>query len=422
MMERYAAAKTYTDTGVVQITHGSHVESTNTPARQVSFATAFDREANRFRFDMRFDDQRAVDPVRSTFWRTGPGPLNTWWSDRAVIERVSLEDALYYAGGRSGGASFRIPALLLGKTNWGLDGLEFQVLRKEIVKGRACYVLSASQGETNVTLWIAQDDHALLKIASGSDSNHSTIQYTPRFDEALAEQRFAVAPATRDVPGDSCVGRGVVADGSDPLIDDIADGDIRLRPADHRRGHWWTFGDEGCYVTPQDSAHAAAPGGKNSERFAMYVQAKNCTQWGFGIGFALNEAPARCAYDASVYDGIYFWARSGAEPVQIHFTVGSRKTQPIAYGGDGTCEASGRASCWAAHWAEITLTPEWKAYAFTWKALKDPSWPLKTPFDVKEITSMGWTATSASPKTERAIWIGRVGFFKGAPPKSPFGN
>jgi hypothetical protein len=245
-----------------------------------------------------------------------------------------------------------------------------------------------------------------------------TTEFAPRFDTKIADARFELTPPELQAPRDVCLGRAVVADGSEPLIEDFEDTTGQLANADHRTGRWWVFGDEGCVRTPVDP-HVDPPEGANPSRSALHVAAYDCRNWGFGLGFALNGAAGRCAYDASVYDGISFWARSGGLDVTARFTVGTRQTQPFAYGGDGSCEAAGNRGCWDQYSAPIALTPDWRQYALSWADLHFPSSGPAVPFDVKQLTSIA-LSTTAEPTIVREIWLDQVSFFKGKPAASPF--
>jgi hypothetical protein len=177
--------------------------------------------------------------------------------------------------------------------------------------------------------------------------------------------------------------------------------------------HVWSSGQ------PPVDPRVGPPEGANPSRLALHVAAYDCRTWGFGLGFALNGAAGRCAYDASVYDGISFWARSGGLDVTARLTVGTRQTQPFAYGGDGSCEAAGNRGCWDQYSVPIALTPDWRQYALSWADLRFPSSGKAVPFDIKQLTSIA-LSTTAEPTIVREIWLDQVSFFKGKPAASPF--
>ncbi|HWZ91267.1 MAG TPA: hypothetical protein VNW92_20540, partial [Polyangiaceae bacterium] len=245
------------------------------------------------------------------------------------------------------------------------------------------------------------------------------VDFTPTIGGRIPESSFAFAPPSVRPAVDRCAGREAVATGGDPVIDSFEAANGFLPPVDHRVGRWWVYGDEGCVVLPQ-RAHADAPGGENPSHFALHVAASDCTEWGFGLGFALNLAGSRCSYDASIYDGIYFWARSGEDPVEARFNVGTRQTEPFDYGGDGSCEGKGGGlSCWDQHSVALTLTANWRQFAYTWAELKQMGWGYAAIFDPKALTSVGLSAPQ-QPSKRREMWLDQVSFFKGQAPPSPF--
>jgi hypothetical protein len=216
----------------------------------------------------------------------------------------------------------------------------------------------------------------------------------------IADARFELTPPELQARRDVCLGRAVVADGSEPLIDDFEDTTSHLAYADHRTGRWWVFGDEGCVRTPVDP-RVGPPEGANPSRLALHVAAYDCRTCGFGLGFALNGATGRCAYDASAYDGISFWARSGGLGVTARLTVGTRQTQPFAYGGDGSCEAAGNRACWDQY---SVPSPSRMSGDSTpsWADLRFPSSGPAVPLDVKRLTSIA-LSTTAEPTIVREI-------------------
>jgi hypothetical protein len=148
----------------------------------------------------------------------------------------------------------------------------------------------------------------------------------------------------------------------------------------------------------------------------MRVEGHGCTDWGFGVGAQLHhvEGPS-CAYNATVYDGIYFWARSGKGPASVRFQAGTRQTIPSHYGGDGSCETKTDKDCWDYHSAPVALTPDWKIYAFKWADLKQAGWGKPATFDAALLTNLQWQSDAKNAQVE--IWVDQVGFFKGDYPK-----
>jgi hypothetical protein len=195
------------------------------------------------------------------------------------------------------------------------------------------------------------------------------------------------------------------------LVDDVEDGDLMIRPVDMRSGPWWIASDN-CSYLPPPAPEAPPPG--NGSVAAIHFVVSGCTSWGFVAGLLLNTPDKPCTYDASYYDGIYFWAKSSGAAVSIRFTPETTKTIPIENGGDGTCEASG--TCWQSHGVDLVFDANWRLYAMKWSDLLQPS-PVQTvAFDPSIIMHFKW-AGFAGPDYD--LWIDQVGFFKGEAPLSP---
>jgi hypothetical protein len=244
-----------------------------------------------------------------------------------------------------------------------------------------------------------------------TQSHELSVQYQPSFDAEIPAEHFAFKPPREEPFPDHCAELGVSAISTDAMIDDLEDGDEVIRPADQRRGFWWTFGDEGCPGGAEDVT--APPGAGNPSRFAARVGAKNCSSWGFGMGFPLNWHSGRCAYDVSAYDGVTFWARAGdgTADLPIKFVFGMRETLPREHGGDGTCEPP---KCWDEHAVRITLGRDWKQYSFVWADFKQAGHGPQVAFNPKHVVALNWGA-DATPSTYREFWLDNVAFFKGSP-------
>jgi hypothetical protein len=223
---------------------------------------------------------------------------------------------------------------------------------------------------------------------------------------------------------DFCAGRDVVATGAPGLIDDFEDGDNQVLANDGRSGIWVLYAD-GC--TPsQPVLHPLpeAPSPGNASKMAFHVTGTGCKTIhdiaafnGYGDG--VNGG--NCAYDASAYDGIYFWAIGAG--IRVDLLVGLRTTVPAIYGGDGSCATDGMTKgCFDHYSVSKALTGEWKQYSFTWNQLHQQGWGTKAAWNVKIVTDFT-VAASNNDSTDPQIdfSIDNVGFFKGTPPTEPPG-
>jgi hypothetical protein len=231
-----------------------------------------------------------------------------------------------------------------------------------------------------------------------------------------------VAGAAIILPGDSCISLGTVADGSDGLVDDLEDGDDLTRFADHRAGAWWTAAGDGCEVvpTPGFAALPAPPSGSNVSLYAMQVSGANCSPstWGLNTGLGLNIVDRyACAYDASVYDGVQFWAMGLG--VQLLTQVATRQTLPELYGGDGSCDGftGTTTGCWDNFGVTFGLSGQWALYAYSWDDLMQAGWGTRVPFDVTQTAELIFQVPATTSTTTFAI--DDVRFYRGSPDPTP---
>ncbi|WP_437652623.1 hypothetical protein [Sorangium sp. So ce1182] len=115
------------------------------------------------------------------------------------------------------------------------------------------------------------------------------------------------------------------------LIDDLEDGNNRIKYTEGRHAYWFVFNDgTGGVQAPTDSARIVSaidpprPGidGEISKK-AMRTSGEGFTGWGAGVGTDLNSA----FYDASEYRGITFWARAdGDSPTELNVDFVDRQT------------------------------------------------------------------------------------------------
>jgi hypothetical protein len=254
---------------------------------------------------------------------------------------------------------------------------------------------------------------------SGGDSSVGGSAGTGDSDAAAGSGGGAVA--------NKCAAMIPAGMGTTPLIEDFEDGDVSILKNESRTGGWRFDTDRtaGGIVTP-DPLVTAAPDGLNTTKGALHIKADGFTSlWGVSIFAFLNELPDdaampwkaySCGYNASAYDGIYFWAKAVGNSVgkKVMFNVQTRQVIPGDQGGDGTCT-----TCFDAHFVMITLTGEWAQYSAQWKDLKQGTFGVpKAPFDPSQIGRVAFNVGNLDMPGD--IWLDQVGFFKGAPPASPY--
>ncbi len=424
MLARYAGARTYEDDGTATMI--SHFQRRQDTTWRMQFQTAFERETNGFSFVARPGDQattaRTGGAGMIAIWRPVLEEAKAWWSGRPAVYHSSVRDAAELYSFLTGGVSSTVPLLLLGHPGK-LAARKFQVVGDEVVNGVPCVKVSAVN-RPPVELWIGKSDYSLrrawglwLVTAKPPYDLEVQVEYTPKFDGQLAPARFVFAPPVVEPLRDACVDRGVASDGSDPVIDDLEDGDLSIRKVDQRLGYWWRYGDDDCDVTGKNTPEA--PGGDNPSGYAVHVAGQKCGSWGFGIGLGLNVVDGHCGYDAGAYDGVSFWARTGYTTETVSFNVATRQTVPLEFGGDGSCDAAEK-HCWDEFATNVQVTPDWHAYSFKWAVLRQAGFGNPVAFDVKQLVALMWQTPTRADGSLSELWLDQVSFFKGAPPASPF--
>ncbi len=193
------------------------------------------------------------------------------------------------------------------------------------------------------------------------------------------------APASGGSPGAGgsgvttvCTGSETAATGTDPLIDDLEDGDNAAPEVDGRLGYWYTYND-GSSDANQEPVGDFVPTneGYNSSYSAWTSGDAGFTEWGAGLGINLNTVgDDGCAYDASVYDGISLCVR-GTGSVSLRVTTNA--TVPTTRGGQCT------ESCDDHFAADITLSDTWECRQIAWSDLSQEGWGTDATFNPAEI-------------------------------------
>lgn len=176
---------------------------------------------------------------------------------------------------------------------------------------------------------------------------------------AVGQERTAFGPGPVLLPPDVC--EPVSATGISPLIDDFEDGDARVLLSDGRDGAWHAAHD-GTGEINLTEPPIPELGGANGSTRAMHLSGSGFTEWGAGLNIDLREA-AR-PYDASVHQGVSFWAR-GVN--RLRFTL----IQANLSSGQQTCgEGCTLATeCNLFYTTELTLSDVWTQLFVPWTLL-----------------------------------------------------
>jgi hypothetical protein len=192
------------------------------------------------------------------------------------------------------------------------------------------------------------------------------------------------------------------ADGTatEVLIDDMEDGDHVIRPIGSRIGYWFTYNDGTATQMPSGATFTQTAGMGESATSTKFAETSGpaFTSWGAGIGFDFNNSSSKsCAYDASAYTGIKFWAKGN---VVIRATVKIPGTTAKKTNGSdvGTCVASTTAMC-DDHYGLTTaaLTTTWKQFTLDFATFTQEGWGTKAAFDAKSVIAMQFQVAKALP-------------------------
>ncbi|MGC4092792.1 MAG: hypothetical protein QM756_33895 [Polyangiaceae bacterium] len=194
-----------------------------------------------------------------------------------------------------------------------------------------------------------------------------------------------------------CVGS--VASGTDPVVDDFADGDLAARFVEGRQGYWIHM--------RSDVTGAPAPS-VLLEQSNYYLSLAGALVTGSQYPWAnlkvelraigTSAASASCVYDASKYHGLRFRARGA--PVRFSVEMDLNIPAVNNYGAPGACTATPEADCYARNGALVPLTASWASYEYTW-AMLTPSYisSWNPPFSAARLVGIYFEAV---PETTSA--------------------
>lgn len=169
---------------------------------------------------------------------------------------------------------------------------------------------------------------------------------------------------------------------TDLSIDDFEDGDGTIQALGSRKGYWYTFNDMTSVQVPTSSATVpfapVAGGYPTTSKFTAKTSGPAFTIWGAGIGFHFNEvASAPCAYNATAYSGIKFWAKSTA-PFKAMVQIPATTAKTLA-----TDDAACAAMCNDHFFLAVPITAAWTQYTIDFAAatFKQEGWGSPATFD-----------------------------------------
>jgi hypothetical protein len=230
--------------------------------------------------------------------------------------------------------------------------------------------------------------------AATADDPLAAANALVRVREALDRIEAASAGASRAIdaagrprersgsPDNECT--PLVSTGTGQLIDDFEDGNTQVLPYDQRDGYWHIIRDDSADADlSMDEPPVPDSGGVNGSRNQMHLSGSGFISW--GAGFSLDLRQEANPYDASLDQGIEFWAR-GTTPLRLVFIQ-----QNLLLGhACGRCvEASGE--CGVFYGAEVNLGEEWSKFTIPWSSLRQSS-AGSTPFAPGQLMTIKFEA------------------------------
>ncbi|WP_437590914.1 hypothetical protein [Sorangium sp. So ce1000] len=216
-------------------------------------------------------------------------------------------------------------------------------------------------------------------------------------------------------------GEGVVPTDVE-LIDDMEDGDSAIEETGGRVGYWYSFNDGTGTQTPPVYTEEmpvgfipeelAEPRGEST--MAMHTFGSGFTEWGAGVGFALNGPDGGLsAYDASAYSGIVFWAKLG-DPgalATMKVAIPDKFSDPAG----GICDESGEnvANPCFDDWLFTTpLGTEWAPVVIPFEALSRGSEGAEPDAQTIDLTGLFAVEFGFAEGEDFDVYIDDIGFYR----------
>jgi hypothetical protein len=236
--------------------------------------------------------------------------------------------------------------------------------------------------------------NALARLRDSLELAEAASAGASRAIDAAGRPRQAAV----DSPADECT--PIESSGTAQVIDDFEDGNTQVLPNDRRDGYWHVIRDD----SPTGQLNLAEPplpesGGANGSSRAMHLSGLGFTRWGAGLSVDLRREGN--PYDASLEQGIEFWAR-GNTPLRLVFIQRNLLDgHPCA----GCPESS--SECGAFYVADVALSGDWARVSVPWSSLRQ-STSGSTPFAPSELMTIKIEAPAAAAFE---FWLDDVGFY-----------
>lgn len=204
-----------------------------------------------------------------------------------------------------------------------------------------------------------------------------------------------------------------VPEGQLAIIDDFEDHNQDAVPEPEREAYWFPLKDDEAstgILVPEKQFLGGVPSGVNGSTQAAHITASGFTVW--GAAFAANISHLvgglRCPFNARHFSGYRFYARGSG---RVYATLQIPDIIDEQYG--GTCRPSAGDVCYDAHGVWITLTPEWRAYAYKWSDFKQRNFGKQAAFRPGAIMSLQFSFEKEQLPVD--FWLDDVGWDDGSP-------
>jgi hypothetical protein len=174
----------------------------------------------------------------------------------------------------------------------------------------------------------------------------------------------------------------------DDVISTFEDGTGAVMQVAGRGGGFYMYNDgTGMQTPPTGALPPATMVNRCMSKFALCMSGKNFMTWGAGMGTdfaplgpaaAGSTMGAKMTYDASMYKGVAFWAKSNAAAVSVRVSFKDADTAPEG----GMCDAmatSGATACNDDWGKAVMFTPDWAPVTIMFADLKQAAWGKAFP-------------------------------------------
>ena len=195
--------------------------------------------------------------------------------------------------------------------------------------------------------------------------------------------------------------------GPDGVIDDFEDNNNQISVIGERGGYWYTYADtKGSTVSPlpgdQGGVFTPVEGGHDS-KFAVEMKGQLAGSSIVYAAMGLNFQDPKGPYDASMYEGISFWAKRAPNTApKLFVKLPDGNTDP-----DGAVCSK----CFNDFMTELTVGEQWKRFVIPFRDLKqEGTWgsPRRPHIDSSKLYAIHWQAKASGADFD--FWIDDIAF------------